>query len=182
MAVPLQGSPAPHPRRPAVPRDLRRRRPTEGRAYRPSPMWSLITGRERALTAAQRIIRGRFGRQRTSASAEQTPRSCVAPSVETYFGARLPCLSMSGASTPREPSWRSPVLARSGCLARGRAFLAGGDWDARSVEGTRPFSAFAPARCDHAERSHFLRIPTVRAHRSPGWQPGLCAPGAALCA
>jgi hypothetical protein len=32
------------------------------------------------------------------------------------------------------------------------AFLAGGDWDARSVEGTRPFSAFAPARCDHAER------------------------------
>jgi hypothetical protein len=30
-------------------------------------MWSLITGRERALTAAQRIIKGRFGRQRTSA-------------------------------------------------------------------------------------------------------------------
>jgi hypothetical protein len=62
------------------------------------------------------------------------------------------------------------------------AFRAGGGWDARSVERTRPFSAFAPARCDHAERPHFLRIPTVRGHRSPGGRPGLCALGAALCA
>jgi hypothetical protein len=75
-----------------------------------------------------------------------------------------------------------PRATGSGCLARGRGVPRGRRLDARSVERTRPFSAFAPARCDHAERPHFLRIPAVRGHRSPGGQPGLCALGAALCA